>query len=174
MWSPALFQLSFIKPLDMRISVRAMWPQTQFICTEMENKTARQMENLRKNMDLMNQQLLREKLDADRTHKLSGALVKQVGRKALLSGEMEKKEETEGGSYGYRYQVFRQELKLPEDVNAGGLSCALNNRQLLIEALRMTVPNITPSSGAIDDVTSGPDDVTSGSGPDDVTSCPSL
>ncbi|MBN3292791.1 HSPBB protein, partial [Polypterus senegalus] len=60
--------------------------------------------------------------------------VKQVGRKVMLSGKKEKKEESEGGSYSYRYQEFRRELELPEDVNPEELSCSLNNGQLRIEA----------------------------------------
>ncbi|MBN3292651.1 HSPBB protein, partial [Polypterus senegalus] len=113
--------------------IRAMWPQTHFICTQMKNKMARQVENPRRSMDLMNQLKL---------------TVKQVGRKVLLSGEMEKKEESEGDSYSYRYQEFRQELKLQEDVKPRGLSCALNNGHLLIEAPRMTLPSIPKNSDA--------------------------
>ncbi|XP_051790486.1 heat shock protein beta-11-like isoform X4 [Erpetoichthys calabaricus] len=139
----------------------------------MEDEMARQMDNVRRSADLMNQLhhvLRRETLDAETAPRsargrassckvekdgqhFSATLevedfnpeeltVKQVGRKVVLSGKKEKKEESEGGSYSYRYQEFRRELELPEDVNPEELSCSVNNGQLRIEAPRMALPSV--------------------------------
>ncbi|XP_039621525.1 heat shock protein beta-11-like [Polypterus senegalus] len=173
MWSSSLFQPSFSTPMALRVPVSALWPQSQLICVQMENEMARQMDNMRRSADLMNQLqhvLRREVLDTDKVPRSAarGApsckvekdgqhfyatlevedftpeelTVKQVGRKVLLSGKKEKKEESEEGSYSYRYQEFRRELELPEDVNPEELSCSLNNGQLRIEAPRKALPSV--------------------------------
>ncbi|XP_039621524.1 heat shock protein beta-11-like [Polypterus senegalus] len=173
MWSSSLFQPSFSTPMALRVPVSALWPQSQLICVQMENEMARQMDNMRRSADLMNQLqhvLRRETLDAETAPRsaarrapsckvekdgqhFSATLevedftpeeltVKQVGRKILLSGKKEKKEESEEGSYSYRYQEFRRELELPEDVNPEELSCSLNNGRLHIDAPRMALPSV--------------------------------
>ncbi|MBN3292793.1 HSPBB protein, partial [Polypterus senegalus] len=159
--------------MALRVPVSALWPQSQLICVQMENEMARQMDNMRRSADLMNQLqhvLRRETLDAEMAPRsiarrtpsckvekdgqhFSATVevedftpeeltVKQVGRKVLLSGKKEKKEESEEGSYSYRYQEFRRELELPEDVNPEELSCSLNNGQLRIEAPRKALPSV--------------------------------
>ncbi|XP_051790483.1 heat shock protein beta-11-like isoform X1 [Erpetoichthys calabaricus] len=173
MWSSSLFQPSFSTPMAVRVPVSALWPQSELLCIQMENEMARQMDNMRRSADLMNQLqyvLRRETLDAETVPRSAAGKApsckvekdgqhfsatlevedftpeeltdKQVGRKVLLSGKKEKKEESEGGSYSYRYQEFRRELELPEDVNPEELSCSVNNGQLRIEAPRMALPSV--------------------------------
>uniref|UniRef100_A0A8C4T5W5 SHSP domain-containing protein n=1 Tax=Erpetoichthys calabaricus TaxID=27687 RepID=A0A8C4T5W5_ERPCA len=128
----------------------------------MENEMARQTDNMRRSVDLMNQLqhvLRNEIVDADKVPRWGGCrhfsatlevedfnpeelTVKQVGRKVVLSGKKEKKEESEGGSYSYRYQEFRRELEVPDEVNPEELSCSLNNGQLRIEVPRMALPSV--------------------------------
>uniref|UniRef100_A0A8C4T5Y3 SHSP domain-containing protein n=1 Tax=Erpetoichthys calabaricus TaxID=27687 RepID=A0A8C4T5Y3_ERPCA len=174
MWSSSLFQPSFSTPMAVRVPVSALWPQSELLCIQMENEMARQMDNMRRSADLMNQLqyvLRRETLDAETVPRSAAGKApsckvekdgqhfsatlevedftpeeltdKQVGRKVLLSGKKEKKEESEGGSYSYRYQEFRRELELPEDMNPEELSCSLNNGQLRIEAPRKALPSVT-------------------------------
>uniref|UniRef100_A0A8C4XFR3 SHSP domain-containing protein n=1 Tax=Erpetoichthys calabaricus TaxID=27687 RepID=A0A8C4XFR3_ERPCA len=119
MWSSSLFQPSFSTPMAVRVPVSALWPQSELLCIQMENEMARQMDNMRRSADLMNQ-------------------LQHIG----CSGKKEKKEESEGGSYSYKYQEFRRELELPEDVNPEEMSCLLNNGQLRIEAPRMALPSV--------------------------------
>ncbi|XP_028671106.1 heat shock protein beta-11-like [Erpetoichthys calabaricus] len=173
MWSSSLFQPSFSTPMAVRVPVSALWPQSELLCIQMENEMARQMDNMRRSADLMNQLqhvVRRETLDAETVPRSAAGkqpsckvkkdgqhfsatlevedftpeelTVKQVGRKVLLSGKKEKKEESEGGSYSYKYQEFRRELELPEDVNPEEMSCLLNNGQLRIEAPRMALPTV--------------------------------
>ncbi|XP_051790484.1 heat shock protein beta-11-like isoform X2 [Erpetoichthys calabaricus] len=173
MWSSSLFQPSFSTPMAVRVPVSALWPQSELLCIQMENEMARQMDNMRRSADLMNQLqyvLRRETLDAETVPRSAAGkapsckvekdgqhfsatlemedftpeelTVKQVGKKVLLSGKKEKKEESEGGSYSYKYQEFRRELELPEDVNPEEMSCLLNNGQLRIEAPRMALPSV--------------------------------
>ncbi|XP_039620483.1 heat shock protein beta-11-like [Polypterus senegalus] len=130
MWSSSLFQPSFSVPLTVKVPVSALWPQSQIICTQMENEMARQMDNMRRSVHLMNQLqhvLRNEIVDADQVPRWDGRrapfckvekdgqqfsaslevedfkpeelTVKQVGRKVMLSGKKEKKEESDGGSY---------------------------------------------------------------------------
>ncbi|KAG2464428.1 GGA1 protein, partial [Polypterus senegalus] len=121
---------SFSVPLTVKVPVSALWPQSQIICTQMENEMARQMDNMRRSVHLMNQLqhvLRNEIVDADQVPRWDGRrapfckvekdgqqfsaslevedfkpeelTVKQVGRKVMLSGKKEKKEESDGGSY---------------------------------------------------------------------------
>ncbi|KAM3923701.1 heat shock protein beta-11-like [Leptodactylus fuscus] len=72
--------------------------------------------------------------------------VKLVGKKLLVSGAKESKNEDGKGSFSYKCQIYRKEVDLPQDVQAEDLSCTVTDGgQLQIEisktsALERTVP----------------------------------
>ncbi|XP_076025640.1 heat shock protein 30-like [Genypterus blacodes] len=52
--------------------------------------------------------------------------VRQVGRKVIVGGKTEKKQEDGNGSFSYKYQQFRQEVTLPQEMNPEALSCYMD------------------------------------------------
>ncbi|XP_078280816.1 heat shock protein beta-11-like [Rhinoraja longicauda] len=67
--------------------------------------------------------------------------VKILGRKVLVTGKQEKKSEDGSGSYSYKYEEFRREFQLPEDVDAEALNCCLSqDGRLMVRAPRLALP----------------------------------
>ncbi|XP_055512989.1 heat shock protein 30C-like [Leucoraja erinacea] len=67
--------------------------------------------------------------------------VKVLGRKVLVTGKHEKKSEDGSGSYSYKYEEFRREFQLPEDVDAEALNCCLSqDGRLKVRAPRLALP----------------------------------
>ncbi|XP_038635685.1 heat shock protein beta-11-like [Scyliorhinus canicula] len=68
-------------------------------------------------------------------------MVKVLGRKVLLTGKHEKKRDDGSGSYSYKYEEFRREFQLPDDVDAEALNCCLSqDGQLKVQAPRLALP----------------------------------
>ncbi|XP_015741136.1 heat shock protein beta-9 [Coturnix japonica] len=66
--------------------------------------------------------------------------VKVVGRKVVLVGQKET-QNTDEGSFSYKYEVLKREWDVPEDVDAEALTCSLSPEgQLRIEAPRLALP----------------------------------
>ncbi|XP_078280743.1 heat shock protein Hsp-16.48/Hsp-16.49-like [Rhinoraja longicauda] len=69
--------------------------------------------------------------------------VKILGRKMLVTGNQEKKSEDGSGSYSYKYEEFRREFQLPEDVDAEALNCCLSpDGRLKVRAPRLALPAV--------------------------------
>ncbi|XP_069490573.1 heat shock protein beta-11-like [Ambystoma mexicanum] len=69
--------------------------------------------------------------------------VKLVGRKLLMAGTKETKSDDGHGTF-YKYELFRREADLPEDVNLERLTCSLSGEeQLCIEAPRQALASKT-------------------------------
>ncbi|XP_062893017.1 heat shock protein beta-11 [Mobula hypostoma] len=69
--------------------------------------------------------------------------VKVLGRKVLVTGEYEKKSHDGSGSYSYRYEEFRREFPLPEDVDTQAVKCCLTeDGRLKIQAPRLALPSL--------------------------------
>ncbi|GCC46252.1 hypothetical protein chiPu_0030372 [Chiloscyllium punctatum] len=69
--------------------------------------------------------------------------VKVLGRKVLVTGKHEKKCDDGGGCYSYKYEEFRREFQLPEDVDAEALRCCLSqDGQLKVQAPRLALPSV--------------------------------
>ncbi|XP_055512987.1 heat shock protein beta-11-like [Leucoraja erinacea] len=67
--------------------------------------------------------------------------VKVLGRKVLVTGKHEKKSGDGSGSYSYKYEEFRREFQLPEDVDAEAVNCCLSHDgQLKVRAPRLALP----------------------------------
>ncbi|XP_038635531.1 heat shock protein 30C-like [Scyliorhinus canicula] len=67
--------------------------------------------------------------------------VKVLGRKVLVTGKHEKKRDDGSGSYSYKYEEFRKEFQLPDDVDAEGLNCCLSqDGHLKVQAPRLALP----------------------------------
>ncbi|XP_051540171.1 heat shock protein 30-like [Myxocyprinus asiaticus] len=60
--------------------------------------------------------------------------VKQVGRKLLVSGKTEKKQEDGKGSYSHTMRKFRRVFDLPEGVNSETVTCSMSDGKLYIQA----------------------------------------
>ncbi|MBN3272013.1 HSPBB protein, partial [Polyodon spathula] len=171
-----VFQPSFCTPMAFHwlVPVRTLWPETRSIFILMENDILRQMEEMQRSMDFMDQvhQLIFKKIEAiDQGTKLFDAkpipyktekegnrfdltldtkdfspeelTVKQVGQKLRVTGKHEMKEEDGKGGYAFKYQEFRQEFELPQDVNPDEVTCSLSNGQLQIEAPCLALPAVT-------------------------------
>ncbi|GCB71879.1 heat shock protein beta-11-like [Scyliorhinus torazame] len=68
-------------------------------------------------------------------------MVKVLGRKVLVTGKHEKKSNAGRGSYSYRYEEFRREFQLPDDVDAEALNCCLSqDGRLKVEAPHLALP----------------------------------
>uniref|UniRef100_H3A7X7 SHSP domain-containing protein n=2 Tax=Latimeria chalumnae TaxID=7897 RepID=H3A7X7_LATCH len=66
--------------------------------------------------------------------------VKVAGEKVTVMGKHEKKTEDEG-FHSYKYEEFRRDFELPEDVNPDALSCCLSEAgQLWIKAPLLALP----------------------------------
>ncbi|XP_078497535.1 heat shock protein beta-9 [Lissotriton helveticus] len=66
--------------------------------------------------------------------------VKLVGRKLLVTGAKQTKNDDGQGSF-YKYEVFKRESDLPEDVSLEDLTCSFSsNGQLHVEAPRRALP----------------------------------
>ncbi|XP_041029639.1 heat shock protein beta-11-like [Carcharodon carcharias] len=64
-----------------------------------------------------------------------------LGRKVLVTGKHEKKSDDGSGSSSYKYEEFRREFQLPEDVDAEALNCCLSqDGQLKVQAPRLALP----------------------------------
>uniref|UniRef100_A0A8C4TA73 SHSP domain-containing protein n=1 Tax=Erpetoichthys calabaricus TaxID=27687 RepID=A0A8C4TA73_ERPCA len=144
MWSSSLFQPSFSAPLTVRVPVSALQTDNMSKSVDLMNQLQHVLRNEIGDADKVPRwdgcRAPFYKVEKDGQH-FSATLevedfnpeeltVKQVGRKVVLSGKKEKKEESEGGSYSYRYQEFRRELELPDEVNPEELSYSLNKGQL--------------------------------------------
>ncbi|XP_067869538.1 heat shock protein 30C-like [Heterodontus francisci] len=69
--------------------------------------------------------------------------VKVLGRKVLVTGTHEKKSDDGSGSYSYKYEEFRREFQLPEDVDAQALNCCLSqDGWLKVQAPRLALPAV--------------------------------
>ncbi|XP_078080167.1 heat shock protein beta-11-like [Mustelus asterias] len=69
--------------------------------------------------------------------------VKVLGRKVLVTGKHEKKSDDGSGSYSYKYEEFRREFQLPEDVDAEALNCCLSqDGRLKVQAPRLALPTV--------------------------------
>ncbi|XP_048449815.1 heat shock protein 30C-like isoform X4 [Rhincodon typus] len=69
--------------------------------------------------------------------------VKVFGRKVLVSGKHEKKCDDGSGSYSYKYEEFRREFQLPEDVDAEALRCCLSqDGRLKVQAPSLALPAV--------------------------------
>ncbi|XP_072417197.1 heat shock protein 30C-like [Chiloscyllium punctatum] len=69
--------------------------------------------------------------------------VKVFGRKVLVTGKHEKKCDGGSGCYSYKYEEFRREFQLPEDVDAEALRCCLSqDGRLNIQAPRLALPAV--------------------------------
>ncbi|XP_069803935.1 heat shock protein 30C-like [Dendropsophus ebraccatus] len=66
--------------------------------------------------------------------------VKTEGRRLIVSGKRDKKEDEHGG-YFHEYREWRREAQLPEDVNPEDVLCSLSNDgQLHFKAPRRALP----------------------------------
>ncbi|MBN3271899.1 HSPBB protein, partial [Polyodon spathula] len=169
-----VFQPFLSTPFAFNMPVCSLWPENRHFFMQMENERVRQMEELKRRVDFIDQVhqvLLKEvvktnsasefsdskspsyKLENDENHFAlmldtkdflpEELTVKQVGRKLLVSGKHEKKDEARDGCYSYKYQEFRQELELPEDVKPDAVTCSFSNGQLQIEVPRLALPAVT-------------------------------
>ncbi|XP_067825317.1 heat shock protein 30C-like [Heptranchias perlo] len=69
--------------------------------------------------------------------------VKVLGRKVLVTGKHEKKSDDGSGCYSYKYEEFRREFQLPEDVEPQALNCCLSqDGQLKVQAPRLALPAV--------------------------------
>ncbi|XP_041029575.1 heat shock protein beta-11-like [Carcharodon carcharias] len=69
--------------------------------------------------------------------------VKVLGRKVLVTGKHEKKSDDGSGSSSYKYEEFRREFQLPEDVDAEDLNCCLSqDGRLKVQAPRLALPAV--------------------------------
>ncbi|XP_041029572.1 heat shock protein beta-11-like [Carcharodon carcharias] len=69
--------------------------------------------------------------------------VKVLGRKVLVTGKYEKKSDDGSGSYSYKYEEFRREFQLPEDVDAEALNCSLSqDGRLNVQGPRLALPAV--------------------------------
>ncbi|XP_041029632.1 heat shock protein 30C-like [Carcharodon carcharias] len=69
--------------------------------------------------------------------------VKVLGRKVLVTGKHEKKSDDDSGSSSYKYEEFRREFQLPEDVDAEALNCCLSqDGRLKVQAPRLALPAV--------------------------------
>ncbi|XP_067825305.1 heat shock protein beta-11-like [Heptranchias perlo] len=69
--------------------------------------------------------------------------VKVLGRKVLVTGKHEKKNDDGSGCYSYKYEEFRREFQLPEDVDAQALNCCLSqDGRLKVQAPRLALPAV--------------------------------
>ncbi|XP_041029642.1 heat shock protein 30C-like [Carcharodon carcharias] len=67
--------------------------------------------------------------------------VKALGRKVLVTGKHEKKSDDGSGSSSYKYEEFRREFQLPEDVDAEALNCSLSqDGRLKVQAPCLALP----------------------------------
>ncbi|XP_044155594.1 heat shock protein beta-11-like [Bufo gargarizans] len=151
---------SFIQPL---------WPASGDLFTRMEQDMIRTIEDLKANirrMDLFHQQLMKEMVFEDskflplmpsgdiksseggftlclgvQDFSPNELTVKLYGRKLLVTGTKETKNNDGNGSYSYKCQIFRKEADLPQDVRAEDISCILTSGgQLKIEAPWQAAP----------------------------------
>ncbi|XP_067825323.1 heat shock protein 30C-like [Heptranchias perlo] len=69
--------------------------------------------------------------------------VKVLGRKVLVTGKHEKKSDDGSGCYSYKYEEFRREFQLPEDVEPQALNCCLSqDGRLKVQAPRLALPAV--------------------------------
>ncbi|GCC37129.1 heat shock protein 30C-like [Chiloscyllium punctatum] len=69
--------------------------------------------------------------------------VKVFERKVLVTGKHEKKCDDGCGCYSYKYEEFRREFQLPEDVDAEALRCGLSqDGRLKVQAPRLALPAV--------------------------------
>ncbi|XP_059494725.1 heat shock protein 30-like [Stegostoma tigrinum] len=69
--------------------------------------------------------------------------VKVFGRKVLVTGKHEAKFDDGSGSYSYKYEEFRREFQLPEDVDAEALQCCLSqDGRLNVQAPSLALPAV--------------------------------
>ncbi|KAK5858115.1 hypothetical protein PBY51_002282 [Eleginops maclovinus] len=150
--------------LDTHWPVRRLWPDVQPLFFHMEQEMLRHLQEMRQNMEFMEQ--LHQKIFQEIDHTSPSAVFKpiafqelwrddvfalsldtaafspqelevtQVGRKLRVSGRSEKKQEGEKGSYSYRCQEFRQEVDLPGDVEPEAVTCSLTGGRLQIQVPR--------------------------------------
>lgn len=67
--------------------------------------------------------------------------VKTEGRRLIVSGKHDKKQETENGGYFHEYKEWKRETQLPEDVNPEEILCSLSDDgQLHFQAARLALP----------------------------------
>ncbi|XP_067825313.1 heat shock protein 30C-like [Heptranchias perlo] len=69
--------------------------------------------------------------------------VKVLGRKVLVTGKHETKSDDGSGCYSYKYEEFRREFQLPEDVDPQALNCCLSqDGRLKVQAPRLALPAV--------------------------------
>uniref|UniRef100_A0A3Q3XL80 SHSP domain-containing protein n=1 Tax=Mola mola TaxID=94237 RepID=A0A3Q3XL80_MOLML len=57
--------------------------------------------------------------------------VKQAGRRLRVNGNKEEKQEDADGSFSYRRQEFRREVRLPEGLDPEAVSCYLDTTDVV-------------------------------------------
>ncbi|XP_071967804.1 heat shock protein beta-11-like [Engystomops pustulosus] len=154
-----------------RSFMQPLWPASVDLFTKMEQDMIRTIEDIKANMrqmELLHQQLMKEMVLEDKKmlplmpsgdikssddgfklclrvedfspHELT---VKLYGRKLLVTGAKETKNDDGKGSFSYKCQIFRKEADLPQDVRAEDMSCILtSDGQLKIEAPWQTMPAV--------------------------------
>ncbi|XP_056405146.1 heat shock protein beta-9 [Hyla sarda] len=149
-----------------------VWPNSLDLFTRMEQDIIRTIEETKasmKRMELLHHQFMKDMVLDDKSltplmppgdvktcddgFKLSLGVqdfspheitVKLYGRKLLVTGAKETKNDDGKGSYSYKCQIFRKEADLPRDVRADDMSCVLtSNGQLNIEAPWQTASALT-------------------------------
>ncbi|KAM3923413.1 heat shock protein beta-11-like [Leptodactylus fuscus] len=151
---------SFIQPL---------WPASADLFTRMEQDMIRTIEDIKasmRRMELLHKHLMEEMVLEDKSilplmpsgdiqssddgftlclevqdfspHELT---VKLYGRKLLVTGAKETKNDDGNGSFSYKCQIFRKEADLPQHVRAEDMSCILtSDGHLKIKAPWQTAP----------------------------------
>lgn len=149
--------------------MQPLWPSSADLYTRIEQDMLRTIEDIKgslRRMDLFHQQLMEEMVPEDNKRlpqmpsgdikssdagfKLSLSVqdfcpheitVKLYGRKLLVTGAKETRNDDDNGSFSYKCQIFRKEADLPQDVRAEDMSCILtSDGQLKIEAPWQTAP----------------------------------
>ncbi|XP_063815491.1 heat shock protein beta-11-like [Pseudophryne corroboree] len=151
--------------------LQPLWPASENLFSRMEQDMIRTVEEIKANMkriDQFHQQLMQEMalqentimpmLTAADIKPIEGGFVlslgvqdltpqeltvKLLGRKLLVTGVKETKNDDGKGSFSYKCQIFRKEADLPQDVRAEDMSCTITtDGQLRIEAPWKTMPAV--------------------------------
>ncbi|XP_075071425.1 heat shock protein beta-9 [Mixophyes fleayi] len=148
-----------------------LWPASEDIFSRMEQDMLNTLEEIKANMksidqfhqQLMNEMTLQENTimprmaTSDITSTKDGFVlslgvqdlfpqeltVKLLGRKLLVTGVKESKNDDGKGSFSYKCQIFRKGTDLPQDVRAEDMSCTITtDGQLRIEGPWQTIPAV--------------------------------
>ncbi|XP_068118672.1 heat shock protein beta-11-like [Hyperolius riggenbachi] len=157
--------------VPLRPILQPVWPLSVDVFSRMEEDMIRTVEGIKadiRHMEQFHQQLMREMTCEDKkilpmitSNDMTSAeggfllnlgvqgfcpqelIVKVLGKKLLVTGTKETKNEDGKGSYSYKCQIFRNETDLPQDIRAEDISCTLTtDGQLRIEAPWRTIPAV--------------------------------